>query len=557
MNGLLNPRGLVLTFLLICPSIHLHADPPAQAGNSANAAGSEPNRYLIQYTPGKAQALRETIERNGGRILFDYSSLIDGLAAEMTPQAMAEVRRSGNATTIEKDAMRELHALPPGFPDGEFAEFVPWGRDRVEADIVWSPTPNLGPADNGIAEPNVSPGAVSGEGVVVAVLDTGVDYDHPDLVDNLVDDRGSGVIRDFLGPDDDPTDDTFNGHGTSVASVIASVDNEVGVIGVAPGALIRPYRVCDGGCPLSAIIGGLVQAVADGVDVINMSFGGGAGFNIEASAVQAANAAGVVLVGSAGNDASQQVHFPAGYGTVLAVGATDINDDPASFTNVGGWVDVTGPGVANPTATCSGCVIEAFVNELSPTMQDFAANAMTGSPIDASILGTEIVDVGPACLADGLADDPLGKVALIVRGGCSFAEKVAQAEGAGALATVVYNNAPGNFNGTLGAYMAAGPAVSLSQADGQALATEIAGSITTVDVGVVRTATEYWLISGTSFSAPHVAGVAALVKSVNPDLTPIEVRKIITSTAEPIGPQVIFGAGMVRADQAVDAAQQP
>lgn len=521
-----------------------------------------PARYLIQYQPGNANALRNLITANGGKVVFDYSALINGLAADLSAQGVLVVRQSGLATRVEEDGERLLHVLPENFPLEPFDEFVGWGVDRVQADIVWSTGPNFGDADNDVAASAVAGGSVAGNGVVVAVLDTGIDYDHPDLAGNIIDDRGSGVVRDFLFGDDDPSDDTpdpLQGHGTSGASVIASVDNAVGVVGVAPHAKIRPYRVCfanfEDGCPTSAIIGGLVQAVADGVDVINMSFGGGAGFNIEASAIQAANAAGIVLVASAGNEATQQPSFPAAYGTVLAVGATDIDDAPASFTNVGGWVDVTGPGVDVPAATCLGCGRRAFLDETSPTPQSFSAIAMTGSAVG-SLDGAEIVDVGRGCVVsegDVHTTDPSGKVALIVRGTCSFAEKVEGAEAAGAVGTVVFNNAPGNFSGTLGEFASAGPAVSISQEDGLVLQAEMAIGVTLVDLSVV--ATDYDLVSGTSFSGPHAAGVAALVKSAAPELSPIDVRNILETTAEPLGPKVIFGAGMVRADAAVDAAQ--
>jgi subtilisin family serine protease len=364
--------------------------------------------------------------------------------------------------------------------------------------------------------------------------------------------RGDHAIRDFLDDDDDPTDTAGSGHGSNVASVIASVDNEVGVIGVAPGAKISPYRVCNRVCPLSAIIGGLVQAVEDGVDVINMSFGGPAGLNIEAAAVQAANRQGVVLVSSAGNEATQKPSFPAAYDTVLAVGATDISDAPASFTNVGGWVDVTGPGVQVAAASCRGCARFAFMSEISPTAATLAPLPMEGTALG-NLSATAIVDVGRACNGDALDTDPTGQVALIVRGTCTFAEKVMNAEKAGAVGTVVFNNAPGNFDGTLGDYKALGPSVSLAQAEGQALAADIASGLTLVDLEVVPT--DYALVGGTSFSSPHVAGVAALVRSVAPGLSPIEVRKIIENTAEPLGPKVIFGNGMVRADRAVEAAE--
>lgn len=511
---------------------------PAQA-----AKATEAQRYLIQYAHGNGAELKQRIVAAGGRVVFDYA-LIDGLAADLSPQALQAVRRSGLATTIEADAIRTLDNHLPAFT----SEFVGWGVDRVEADLVWSTDGNGG-------DPNVVPGRVAGEGVVVGVLDTGIDYGHPDLADNILDLRADGKIRDFLDGDADPTDDTHNGHGTSTASTIASVDNEVGVIGVAPKAKISPYRVCDMGCPLSAIIGGLLQAIEDGVDVINMSFGGGAGFNLEAAAVQAANAAGIVLVASAGNEASQKAHFPAAYDTVLAVGATDINDNPASFTNVGGWVDVTGPGVDVPAATCRGCGRDPFMDEVSPTMRSFSPNAMTGSAVG-GVMNAEIVFIGRGCVdsqGDTYDTDPAGKVALIVRGACTFAEKVSNAEMAGAIGTAVFNNAPGNFNGTLGDFMAAGPAVSLSQQEGEVLAADIGSGVTLVNLRV--DATDYDLVSGTSFSGPHAAGVAALVKSVNPGLSPIQVRKIIEMTAEPLGPKVIFGNGMVRADAAVDAAR--
>lgn len=481
-----------------------------------------------------------------------------GSSSSSTSSSSTNKTESEGSTAFEDGGIPDIApaALPAGFPGPlAFSEFVGWDRDRAQADAVWSVAPNYGAADNGIAGPDVAPGTITGAGVVVGVLDTGIDYDHPDLVANIMNDCGTdGVTRDFLDGDDCPMDDTFNGHGTSVASVIASADNGIGLIGVAPNAKIRPYRVCDGGCPLSAIIGGIVQATEDGVDVINMSFGGGAGKNFEASALQAANQRGIVLVASAGNGSSQKVHFPAGYDTVIAVGATDINDNPASFTNYGGWVDLTGPGVANPTATCTGCVTEGFVDEISPTAVSFAANEMTNSPT-AIVSGVEIEDAGIACGALP-AGSLTGKAAFIRRGSCTFATKVANAEAAGAVGSVVANNAPGNFFGTLGAFFASGPSVTISQADGDALLNDIVNNgPVTVDLGIRRrNDIEYWLISGTSFSGPTVAGVAALVLEANPNLSPIEVRKILEMTADPIGPQVIVGAGMVNAEAAVAAA---
>jgi serine protease len=512
-------------------------------GTAQTALAARPDagtkRYLIEYTRANAGALKALIIRNGGKVAFDYAR-IDGLAADLSPAQLRAVRSAGLATRIQEDSVRTLHSHLPDFS----TEFVPWGVDRIDADAVWSNS------DTG-QDPHVRAGAIAGQGIVVAVLDTGIDYGHPDLAANILDLRADGRVRDFLDNDADPTDSTQNGHGTSSASVIASVDNEVGVIGVAPKVKVSPYRVCDGECPLSAIIGGLLQAVDDGVDVINMSFGGSAGHNLEASAIQLANRAGIVLVASAGNDASQKVQFPAGYDTVLAVGATDDTDAPADFTNVGGWVDVTGPGVDVPAATCRGCGRDAFLDEVSPTARSFHPLAMEGTAVGAVNLAP-VASIGRACATGPALPNLSGQVALIERGDCAFAEKVERAEAAGAVATIVYNNAPGNFDGTLGDYEAEGPSVSLSQAEGQALLADVQAGATLVNLRIE--ATDYDLVSGTSFSGPHVAGVAALVRSANPGLSPIEVRKIIETTAEPLGPKVIFGAGMVRADLAVEAA---
>ena len=622
---------------------------PKKNVGPAIAAGQ--SRYLVEYNPGNKQAVAALVAAQGGRIVYDYSALLNGFAVDLSDNGVKTLRTSGLAKTIEGDVIRTMHAqprftddsaedlmrrassdrlairkgvspqradsptaaaaptrtlkssgltakslpsspvqsiratssvqagqnsesstqgaafqdggidmapnaVPSGFPGFPFAEFVGWDRDRANADVVWSVGPNFGTADNGIATPDVAAGAVTGAGVVVGVLDTGIQYGHPDLAANIIDDRGDPTIRNFLEILPGAADLTFNGHGTSVASVIASVDNDIGLIGVAPGAKIRPYRVCDGGCPLSAIIGGLVQATIDGVDVINMSFGGGAGKNFEASAIQAAAAAGIVLVASAGNDGDQKIQFPAGYGQVLAVGATDINDNAASFTNFGGWVDLTGPGVSNPTATCFGCGADARVTEDSPTPRGFTVLGMTGSA-NTTVADAEVVFVGRGCTVTGgdtHLTSPAGKVALIERGFCSFAEKVLQAEAAGAIGTIVHNDFRAVlFGGTLGGPTSVGPSVTMSQADGLALRADIAAGPTVVDVAVASA--DYWFISGTSFSGPTVAGVAALVRSANPGLSADEVRQLIISTAESFGNQNLFGAGMVRADNAVNAAQ--
>jgi subtilisin family serine protease len=209
----------------------------------------------------------------------------------------------------------------------------------------------------------------SGAGMVVAVIDTGVDYTHPDLAGNMwtnlgeipgngEDDDGNGYIDDVYGWDfvtgqNDPMDQM--GHGTHVAGTIAAVaNNGIGVAGMAWGARLMAVRGLDsyGTGLTSDLAQAVTYAAANGADVLNASWGG-VSFNLllgESSAlrdaIDAAASLGVVIVGAAGNDAGMVDAFePAGYPNVIAVGATDYQDEHADFSNVGRALSVSAPGV--------------------------------------------------------------------------------------------------------------------------------------------------------------------------------------------------------------------
>ncbi|WP_306327855.1 S8 family serine peptidase [Streptomyces venezuelae] len=184
-----------------------------------------------------------------------------------------------------------------------------------------------------------------GEDTVIAVVDTGVDPDHPDLKGRLVDGY------DFVDGDDEPKD--LNGHGTHVSGIAAAhTDNGGGVAGGAPGARIMPVRVlgADGSGTDADITKGIVWAADQGADVINLSLGesglmarllkGG----ILNQAITHANSKGAVVVAAAGNDSTAlqpyKVDTP-----VLVVNASDQNGRPASFTNFGAQNAVSAPGV--------------------------------------------------------------------------------------------------------------------------------------------------------------------------------------------------------------------
>ena len=194
--------------------------------------------------------------------------------------------------------------------------------------------------------------------VTVAVIDSGVDYTHPDLAANYA---GGD---DFVFGDGDPMDD--HGHGTHVAGTIAaSINNPTGtpaagegVVGVAPNARILAYKVCrsDGTCDDFAIQQAIARAVADGANIINMSLGETEYSQSLNDAVQAAWNAGLVIVAGAGNDGTTVPFYPAAFDNVISVAAFDEDHRRPSFSNYGSWVDISAPGNAimstYPMAAC-------------------------------------------------------------------------------------------------------------------------------------------------------------------------------------------------------------
>lgn len=206
---------------------------------------------------------------------------------------------------------------------------------------------------------------------IVAVTDTGVDWNHPDLAANIwansgeiingADDDVNGYTDDVRGydfgdpmhqGDNNPDDDSADpGHGTHVSGIAGAVGNNgVGVAGVGWGIRIMPLKVADdlGDMFDSYLVPAIFYAANNGAHVINISLGGGPGASLQ-SAVNSATAAGVLVVAAAGNDNTSDPvtggAYPAAYDNAVAVAATDDDDLRAGFSNYGSWVDIAAPGV--------------------------------------------------------------------------------------------------------------------------------------------------------------------------------------------------------------------
>jgi subtilisin len=218
------------------------------------------------------------------------------------------------------------------------SETLPWGIDRVDADVLHA---------NGEL----------GAGADVAIIDTGIDDDHPDLTDHLGKGKAfvacdtKGGCRFGRKPAENTcnyawTDD--NNHGTHCAGIAAGDDNTEGVIGVAPDVTLHAVKVLDkcGSGSYSDIAAGIEYVADQGWDVGSLSLGGDSGSSALKDAVQYATNNGVFLVAAAGNDGpcSDCVGYPAAYSEVMAVSSTASDDTLSDFSSTGPEVEIAAPG---------------------------------------------------------------------------------------------------------------------------------------------------------------------------------------------------------------------
>ena len=277
-------------------------------------------RKIVIFSGEVNEPAREALIKKFGAETLKALPLINGMVVLLPPKAEKALAEQAGVLRIDNDdTVLVLKGKPvPTPPPPPPAETLPWGVDRINAEIVW------GGSEDAV---NVIPGSNTGQGVKVAILDTGIDIDHPDLV--VV--GGANV----LGPFRTDQYDDDNGHGTHVAGTVAALDNEEGVIGVAPGAELYAVKAFNrkGIGFVSDIVDGLNWIIDNNMQVVNMSFGE-LGDNVSLrDAIQRAYGAGIVMVAAAGNDGDAFIYYPARYPQTIAVSATDRDDQLASFSS--------------------------------------------------------------------------------------------------------------------------------------------------------------------------------------------------------------------------------
>lgn len=270
--------------------------------------------------------IKKVLDKNNFKIKVSYQ-----LKDELKDGYQRGVIRIANKTKV-KEAVKYLNNLSNvayAEPNYKYkAAFIPsdndyryqWNLDTINAPSAW----------------DITKGSSS---IIIAVLDTGIDFSHPELKDHIL---SSGY--DYVNNDRYPGDD--NGHGTMVAGVIGAKMNGSGIVGIDCPARILPIKVLDryGSGYTQSIARGIVYAVNRGAKIINLSLAGPYYSQGVKDAISYAHSKGRIVIAASGNDGEHEITYPAAYPYVIAVGATDSDDQLSSFSNYGSYVDVVAPG---------------------------------------------------------------------------------------------------------------------------------------------------------------------------------------------------------------------
>ncbi|TVP83663.1 MAG: peptidase S8 [Alkalicoccus sp.] len=333
-------------------AVSLFAVPFTAGAAPGNGNTSDSDEYLIQFEGSAEKGLLQAFGVEEEEILHEYNHLPVYLA-ELTESQVQGLVNHPHIAALDKNA--EVEA---------YGQTVPYGIPQIQS---------IETQEEGY----------TGEGVSVAVLDTGIDGSHEDLVDNLAD--GYSVFTDEENAD--PFYDA-NGHGTHVAGTIGAVDNDLGVIGAAPEADLYAVKVLnnEGSGSLAGIAEGIEWSIDNDIDIINMSLGGDSGSSILEDFTDLAYEEGSLVVAAAGNSGNRggnndTVGYPANYESAMAVAAVDENNDRASFSSTGPAVEISAPGV-NVLSTTPGDTYDAFngTSMAAPHVAGAAAQVLQAKP---------------------------------------------------------------------------------------------------------------------------------------------------------------------------------
>ncbi|NVJ26397.1 MULTISPECIES: S8 family serine peptidase [Myxococcus] len=544
----------------VCPGITagmLPGQPQGKVANRTTTDGDGREPVIIRYrTQGEGTAGK--VRQWGGLVTATFKN-VPAVAARVTPEEKRELALDPLVESIEPDG--ELHSLGPSLPSAlalagvlagtsATSEYTPELR-RVQAPEVWDRD------SDGVLDP----GAVTGAGVKVCVIDSGMDLDHPELRDAVV------AARDFLEGDDTPSDSLEgrwgSGHGTHVAGIIAArpglggqggpVLDERGLMGVAPGAQLVIARVLDleGRTHMSLVMKALEYCLGEGAKVASLSLGGGLGTLTTQDSFKAALDGGMLVVAAAGNEAQGLVSYPASDPSVLAVGALDNQDKRAVFSSYGEGLALMAPGVdvlsTFPQGRGSLSALEVGGNRPTSRSLLYAPTGDTGG---------SLVDCGDGKGLDSCGENSTcrGFVAYVhpspyVRPDKAIVNVMMQGARAVIFASELMEGGAEILSVPQRGHWV--PAVTITQAASTLMERQM-GATAKLSLHPA----DYAYMSGTSMATPYVSGVAALLFSARPNATPAEVKAALLSSAKDLGAGGFdeqYGHGLVQARRAMEA----
>jgi len=287
---------------------------------SASADAGQHERIVIGFREGSMQALGDADLSSMDIQIVDELTELDAVvvSASNPERFMEEVSQCPGVRFVERDIPIYALGMPAHIPDDQrYAE--QWGPGAIGAEYAW----NIERGENR---------------VIIAVIDTGVDYTHPDM--------GNYVAGgyDWINNDGDPMDD--HGHGTHCAGIVAAVsDNTRGIAGIAQAGIMAEKVLNFRGSGTSSLAAAAIRHAADnGADIISMSLGADEPSLIMEEACRYAWEKGCILVAASGNNGSSPINYPAAYNTVIAVGSVGRTGLWSSFSNYGTDLDLVAPG---------------------------------------------------------------------------------------------------------------------------------------------------------------------------------------------------------------------
>ena len=346
----------------------------ATAGASGLAAAKPGDKVEVNIGFSSERGRQAAVSK-ASDVVREFSSL-DIVTAQMPKKAATGLANNPNVRYVEENGTMEA-----------LAETLPWGQQRVDADVLHA-------------------NSELGSGADVAILDTGIDSDHPDLTDKLGAGKAyatcdtSGGCRYGAKKADNTCYESWdddNNHGTHCAGIAAGDNNSKGVIGAAPDVTLHAVKVL-GGCgsgSFSDIAAGIEYTADQGWDVASMSLGGSSGSSALKDAVQYASDKGVFLVAAAGNSGpcTDCVGYPAAYSEVMAVSSTASDDSLSDFSSTGPEVEIAAPGTDIYSSVANGGYdtysgTSMATPHVAGVAGQLASNGTTGSNIRSTLNNT-------------------------------------------------------------------------------------------------------------------------------------------------------------------------